>query len=171
MGTRQEQADIVIVPFRFDAVVSKEQHVVFEYEELVNQLQNELDEAKFYYYDVLTRNETLENELSCYKEEIEKKADEFAAVREKLEAEIMELETERMELKAVIDGLETENTELRDEISALKDTIDTMWKIYNPGGEYPDWSKYTLDQLIAMKDELLIIIEIRIKEAYAEGML
>ena len=67
--------------------------------------------------------------------------------------------------------LETENTELRDEISALKDTIDTMWKIYNPGGEYPDWSKYTLDQLIAMKDELPIIIHNRIMEAYAEGML
>ena len=128
-----------------------------DYEEQINQLQIELDEAKFNFEDELAKNEALVEELNYYKAEIEKMADEFAAEREQLKAEIMELETE--------------NTELQAEISALKDKIDTMWNIYNPGGEYPDWSKYTLDQLIAMKDELPKIIEIRILEAYAEGML
>ena len=121
-----------------------------DYEELINQLQIELDEAKFHFEDELAKNEALVEELHYYKAEIEKMADEFAAEREQLKAEIMELEAE---------------------ISTLKDKIDTMWNIYNPGGEYPDWSKYTLDQLIAMKDELPKIIEIRILEAYAEGML
>ena len=131
-----------IVPVPAEApnsvVMSKE-----DYEEQINQLQIELDEAKFHFEDELAKNEALVEELNYYKAEIEKMADEFAAEREKLEAEI----------------------------SALKDKIDTMWNLYNPGGEYPDWSKYTLDHLIAMKDELPIIIHNRIMEAYAEGML
>ncbi len=102
-----------------------------------------IQELQSYLDEANAKNKDLEEAIDYYKNEIEKMADEFAAEREKLEAEI----------------------------SALKDKIDTMWNLYKPGGEYPDWSKYTLDQLIAMKDELPKIIEIRILEAYAEGML
>ncbi len=123
--------------------------------------------------DPRAKYEQLIQELHTVLEEayaqIDALQDELNNLSAKLEMMEGEYRSEIEYWKNQVELLKVENTEYLKEIESLRAELD---KIQNaPLPQYPEWEGYTIEQLKKMLEELPMVIQYRLVEAYNNGML
>ena len=71
--------------------------------------------------------------------------------------------------KNQVELMKAEDNEYLEEIESLRAELDKIKT--TPLPKYPEWEGYTIEQLRKMLEELPMVIEYRIMEAYDKGML